>query len=101
MHDFHYRDGELHCEGVPLSRIAKELGTPYYVYSHATLIRHFRAVDQAFEDTPHIVAFAMKANSNLALLRLMASEGSGADIVSSGELYRALKEFQERHRAAG
>lgn len=91
MHDFHYRDGELHCESVPLSRIAKEVGTPCYVYSHATLIRHFRAVDLAFKDTPHIVAFAMKANSNLALLRLMASEDSGADIVSGGELYRALK----------
>ena len=91
MHDFHYRDGELHCEGVPLSRIAKELGTPCYIYSHATLVRHFRAVDEAFQDIPHIVAFAMKANSNLALLRLMASQGSGADIVSSGELYRALK----------
>ncbi len=91
MHDFHYRDGELHCEDVPLRRIAKEVGTPCYVYSHATLVRHFRVVDRAFADTPHIVAFAMKANSNLALLRLMASEGSGADIVSSGELYRALK----------
>ena len=91
MHDFQYRDGEIHCEGVPLSRIAKELGTPCYVYSHATLVRHFRAVDEAFQDIPHIVAFAMKANSNLALLRLMASQGSGADIVSSGELYRALK----------
>ena len=91
MHDFHYRNGELCCEAVPLTRIAKELGTPCYVYSHTTLVRHFRAVDQAFQDTPHIVAYAVKANSNLALLRLMASEGSGADIVSGGELHRALK----------
>lgn len=91
MHDFHYRNGELCCEAVPLTRIAKELGTPCYVYSHTTLVRHFRAVDQAFQDTPHIVAYAMKANSNLALLRLLASEGSGADIVSGGELHRALK----------
>ena len=91
MHDFEYRHGELHCESVPLSRIAKECGTPCYVYSHQTLVRHFRAFDGAFLGTPHIIAFAMKANSNLAILRLMATEGGGADIVSGGELYRALK----------
>lgn len=91
MHDFHYRDGELHCETVALSQIAKETGTPCYIYSHATLVRHYRVFDNAFQSAPHIVAFAMKANSNLAVLRLMAKEGSGADIVSGGELYRALK----------
>lgn len=91
MHDFAYRQGELYCEDVPLSRIAKEAGTPFYVYSHATLVRHFRALDSAFQSVPHIIAFAMKANSNLAILRLMAHEGGGADIVSGGELYRALK----------
>lgn len=91
MHDFRYREGELHCEDVPVSRIVKELGTPCYVYSHATLVRHFRAYDQAFKDIPHVIAFAMKANSNLAVLRLMAQEGSGVDIVSGGELFRALK----------
>lgn len=91
MHDFEYRDGELQCEGVPLSRIAKEVGTPCYVYSYGTLIRHFRAFDGAFGGIPHLVAFAVKANSNLAILRLMAREGSGADIVSGGELFRALK----------
>jgi diaminopimelate decarboxylase len=90
MHDFQYKDGELYCEDVALSRIAKELGTPCYVYSHGTLTRHFRAFDGAFQSVPHIVAFAMKANSNIGLLRLMAKEGSGADIVSGGELYRAL-----------
>jgi diaminopimelate decarboxylase len=76
---------------VPVSRIVKELGTPCYVYSHATLVRHFRAYDNAFKNIPHIIAFAMKANSNLAILRLMAQEGSGVDIVSGGELFRALK----------
>ena len=91
MHDFHYREGELYCEDVPLSRIAKEVGTPCYIYSHHTLVRHFRVYDGAFKNIPHIVAFAMKANSNLAVLRLMAKEGSGVDIVSGGELYRALK----------
>jgi diaminopimelate decarboxylase len=91
MHDFEYRHGELYCEQVPVSRIVKELGTPCYVYSHATLVRHFRAYDNAFKNIPHIIAFAMKANSNLAILRLMAQEGSGVDIVSGGELFRALK----------
>ena len=91
MHNFEYRQGELYCEQVPVSQIAKEVGTPCYIYSHATLIRHFRVYDSAFKNIPHIVAFAMKANSNLAILRLMAKEGSGVDIVSGGELFRALK----------
>ncbi|MGE0643868.1 MAG: diaminopimelate decarboxylase [Nitrospira sp.] len=91
MHSFEYRHGELYCEQVPVSRIAKELGTPCYIYSHETLIRHFHAYDSAFKNIPHVIAFAMKANSNLAILRLMAREGSGVDIVSGGELFRALK----------
>src|SRR5215510_11556206 len=91
MHNFEYRQGELYCEQVPVSQIAKEVGTPCYIYSHATLIRHIRAYDSAFKNVPHLIAFAMKANSNLAILRLMAKEGSGVDIVSGGELFRALK----------
>ncbi len=91
MHSFEYHHGELYCEQVPVSRIVKELGTPCYIYSHATLIRHFHAYDSAFKSIPHVIAFAMKANSNLAILRLMAKEGSGVDIVSGGELFRALK----------
>jgi diaminopimelate decarboxylase len=91
MHSFEYHHGELYCEQVPVSRIAKELGTPCYIYSHATLVRHFHAYDSAFKSIPHVIAFAMKANSNLAILRLMAKEGSGVDIVSGGELFRALK----------
>ena len=91
MNYFEYRHGELYCEDVPISRIAKELGTPWYVYSHATLVRHFRAYESAFAHIPHVIAFAMKANSNLAILRVMAREGSGADIVSGGELFRSLK----------
>jgi diaminopimelate decarboxylase len=91
MNSFEYRQGELYCEQVPISRIAKEVGTPCYIYSHETLIRHFHAYDNAFKDIPHVIAFAMKANSNLAILRLMAKEGSGVDIVSGGELFRALK----------
>ena len=91
MHDFHYHNDALFCEDVPLERLAKEQGTPCYLYSHATLTRHFQAFDQAFAAVPHLIAFAMKANSNLAILRLMASLGSGADIVSGGELFRALQ----------
>ncbi len=91
MHNFEYHHGELYCEQVAVSQIAKEVGTPCYIYSHATLTRHFRAYDSAFKNIPHIIAFAMKSNSNLAILRLMAKEGSGVDIVSGGELFRALK----------
>jgi diaminopimelate decarboxylase len=91
MHDFRYQGDELFCEEVPIQQIAEQVGTPCYIYSHRTLIRHFHAFDQAFQAIPHIVAFAMKSNSNLAVLRLLAKEGSGADIVSGGELFRALQ----------
>ena len=91
MHHFQYRNNELHCEDVPVSRIAKEIGTPFYLYSYATLRQHFRAFDDAFSDVPHLTCFAMKSNSNVAILKLFALEGGGVDIVSGGELYRALK----------
>ena len=91
MHHFNYRNAELHCEDLPLARIAAELGTPVYVYSHATLTRHFRAFDQAFTDQPHLTCFSVKSSSNLSLLRLFSSLGGGADIVSGGELFRSLK----------
>jgi diaminopimelate decarboxylase len=91
MHHFQYRDGEMFAEGVPVRRIAREVGTPAYIYSLATLRRHFRVFDQAFAKVPHIVCFSVKANSNLALLRTFAKEGSGFDIVSGGELFRALQ----------
>lgn len=91
MNHFEYRNGEMFAEGVPLKRIAKEVGTPAYVYSLATLKRHYQVFDQAFAKVPHIVCFSVKANSNLALLRTFAKEGSGFDIVSGGELFRALK----------
>ena len=91
MHDFQYQGDELYCEKVPLSRIAREVGTPFYLYSYHTLIRHFRTFNSAFEGVPRIIAYAVKANANLAILRLLAREGCGADIVSGGELYRALQ----------
>ena len=91
MNHFEYRNGEMFAEQVPLKRIAQEVGTPAYVYSLATLKRHFKVFDQAFAKARHIVCFSVKANSNLALLRAFAKEGSGFDIVSGGELFRALK----------
>ena len=91
MNHFEYRDGELYAEGVAVRRIAGEVGTPAYVYSLATLRRHYRVFDQAFAKIPHLICFAMKSNSNLAVLRVFAKEGSGFDIVSAGELFRALK----------
>lgn len=91
MNHFEYRSGELFAEGVPVRRIAREVGTPAYVYSLATLTRHYRVFDRAFARIPHFICFAMKANSNLAVLRAFAKEGSGFDIVSGGELFRALK----------
>jgi diaminopimelate decarboxylase len=91
MNHFEYRNGEMFAEDVPVKRIAKEVGTPAYVYSLATLKRHFRVFDQAFAKIPHIVCFSVKANSNIAVLRTFAKEGGGFDIVSGGELFRALK----------
>jgi len=91
MNHFEYRNEEMFAEEVALKRIAKEVGTPAYIYSLATLKRHFKVFDQAFAKARHIVCFSVKANSNLALLRAFAKEGSGFDIVSEGELFRALK----------
>lgn len=91
MHHFEYRNGELCAEDVPLMRLAEEVGTPFYAYSHETLARHFRVFDEAFAPVPHLVCFAMKSNSNLAILRLFGAMGGGLDIVSGGELFRALK----------
>ncbi len=91
MHHFHYQNGELYCEQVPVSRIAAKTGTPFYLYSSATLSHHYQVFDAAFQGFPHLVCFAVKANANLAILRLLARQGAGADIVSGGELHRALK----------
>jgi len=90
MHHFEYRGSELHAENVPISSIAEKVKTPFYLYSHATLKHHFEVFDGAFEDIPHITCFSVKANSNIAILRLFSSMGSGVDIVSGGELHRAL-----------
>jgi diaminopimelate decarboxylase len=91
MHFFEYRGNELYAEDVPVRLLAEKYGTPLYVYSHATLTRHFTAYDEAYGRFPHIICYALKANTNGAILKLLAGQGCGADIVSGGELYRALR----------
>ena len=90
MNHFDYRDGVLHAEDVPLPEIAAAVGTPFYCYSTATLTRHFRVFSQAFSGLDALVCYAMKANSNQAVLKTLAKLGAGADVVSEGELRRAL-----------
>lgn len=90
MDHFQFQDGQLFAEQVPLDRIAKQVGTPCYVYSRATLERHWHAFNNAFGDYPHMVCYAVKANGNLAILDLLARLGSGFDIVSGGELRRVI-----------
>jgi len=90
MDYFEYRDGKLFCEDVPVRAIAKKVGTPFYLYSYATFARHFNVFDGAFGEMPHVVCYSLKANPNGALLRIIAQSGGGADIVSGGELFRAL-----------
>ncbi|MHC1741701.1 MAG: diaminopimelate decarboxylase [Syntrophobacteraceae bacterium] len=91
MHYFRYENDDLYCEKLSLRSLADQVGTPCYVYSQATLKHHFTVFDSAFTAVPHLTCFAAKANSNLALLSLFGSLGGGMDIVSGGELYRALK----------
>jgi diaminopimelate decarboxylase len=94
MHHFEYHGADLYCEQVPLKRIAEQVGTPCYVYSYATLERHFRVFDGALASGPtkkHLICYSMKANSNLAVLRALVSWGAGVDTVSRGEIFRALK----------
>jgi len=90
MHHFSYRNGILHAEDVDVSRLAEEVGTPFYCYSTATLERHYRVFAEAFEDCDALVCFAMKANSNQAVLQTLGNLGAGMDIVSGGEMKRAL-----------
>jgi diaminopimelate decarboxylase len=91
MHSFHYQDGQLHCEGVALADLARDHGTPLYVYSQGTISDHFQRLDAALAPLDHLVCYAVKANSNLAVLKTLADLGSGFDIVSGGELFRVLK----------
>jgi len=88
---FHYRNGRLFCEGVDLEEVAGSAGTPCYVYSAQSILDAWRAYDDSFGELPHLVCYAVKANSSLAVLALLARAGSGFDIVSGGELFRVLK----------
>ena len=91
MHSFQYRDGKLYCEDADLAQIAGAVGTPTYVYSANTILDHYRRLDQSLAEVPHLICYAVKANSNLGVLNLLAREHSGFDIVSAGELFRVLK----------
>jgi diaminopimelate decarboxylase len=91
MHFFRYIQDELFCEDVPIGRICHEVGTPTFVYSRATLERHFQIFEEPFVSLDHLICYSMKACSNLTILKLFANMGGGVDIVSGGELYRALK----------
>jgi len=90
MHEFHYAAGRLYCEGVSVESLAKKFGTPLYVYSQRTLSGHFRKLDQALSPLNHLICYAVKANSNLAVLRTLSNLGAGFDIVSEGELRRVI-----------
>ena len=91
MHSFHYQSGRLSCESYPLDKAAERFGTPLYVYSSQTIVDHYKRLDQALHELNHDVCYAVKANSNLAVIRLLAEQGAGFDIVSGGELYRVIK----------
>jgi diaminopimelate decarboxylase len=91
MHHFVYKNDDLYCEDVSVAYIADQIGTPFYLYSYSTIKRHFRVFDNAFNELDHLTCFSVKSNSNLAILRLFALEGGGADIVSGGELFRAIR----------
>jgi diaminopimelate decarboxylase len=90
VNHFDYRDGVLHAEDVPIPQIAAAVGTPFYCYSTATLTRHYRVFTEAFSELDAMVCYAIKANSNQAVIATLARLGAGADVVSEGELRRAL-----------
>ena len=90
MHSFGYRDGKLYCEDLDLTPAATELGTPLYIYSAGTILDHFTRLDAALSPLDHLICYAVKANSNRAILKLLADAGAGFDIVSEGELFRAI-----------
>lgn len=91
MHEFKYRGNELYCEDVRIDKITSSVGTPFYLYSYKTLIDHYRKLADAFKGLNPLICFSMKANSNLAVLRALVKAGAGLDVVSGGELYKALK----------
>jgi len=91
MHDFHYKNGVLHCEDVALTDIVKKYPTPFYLYSHNTVMEHFRKIKEAFKEVNPLICFSMKSNSNLSICKALVNAGAGLDVVSGGELYKAFK----------
>lgn len=91
MHYFGYKKGELYCEEVPVKKIVQEVGTPVYIYSAKTITRHFKVFEESFSEVDHLICYSVKANSNIAIISLLRKLGSGADVVSGGELRRVLK----------
>src|ERR1044071_7104450 len=91
MDFFNYKNGELYCEDVPAEQIARDFGTPAYVYSKATLLRHYRQVADAFKPLNPTICYSIKSNSNLNICKLLIEAGCGMDVTSGGELFRALK----------
>jgi len=98
LHSFHYRDGQLYSEEVNLTEVAEKFGTPLYVYSAGTILDHYRRLNSALGELDHLICYAVKANSNRAILRLLAEQGAGFDVVSGGELYRVLAAGGEAER---
>ena len=90
MHDFHFKNGELCCESVKVSTIAKSVGTPFYLYSYKTMADHFLKLRQAFDQVDPLICFAMKSNGNLNVIKSLVDLGAGIDVVSVGELRKAL-----------
>ncbi|MGD9972311.1 MAG: diaminopimelate decarboxylase [Desulfatirhabdiaceae bacterium] len=91
MHHFQYKNGEMLCEEIPVSRIAEAVGTPFYLYSHATIVRHYQAFNDAFEGIDRMICYSAKANTSLAVLKTLCNQGAGLDIVSGGELFRGIQ----------
>src|SRR5437764_14813441 len=91
MHSFRYRDGKLFCEDVDVTIAAEQFGTPLYLYSASTILDHYRRLAEALAGLDHLICYAVKANSNRAILHLLAEAGAGFDIVSGGELYRVIR----------
>src|SRR5579883_3161752 len=91
MIGFHLKNNRWYSDGVALSRIAEKVGTPCYVYSLSAFETRFKEIDQAYKSVPHLVAYSLKANGNLSIMHALAKLGSGADVVSGGELFKARK----------
>ena len=91
MNFFDYKDGVLSCEDIPITQIAEKIGTPFYLYSQNTVLRHYRKLEEALSGIDHLVCYALKANPSLAISKLLADAGAGGEVVSGGELFRALR----------